>query len=233
MMLRSPFKTLSERVHGQIRADIVAGRHAPDSKLRIEELRARYDVGASPLREALNRLAAEGFVIAIGQRGFRVAPISTEELLDLTRVRVLLETEALRESIARGDGAWEAGVVAAYHRLSREQPVPAADPRGYEERNHDFHEALVAACRSPLLLRYRATVYDQQKRYRALLMGVEPVARDLHAEHHRIMTAALARDVDGACAESAQHIRSSADEISALLARLRRPDARPAVATTV
>lgn len=216
-------KTLTERAYVQIRNDIIAGRLAPGGKLRIEELRESYAIGASPLREALSRLAAEGFVIAIGQRGFRVAPMSIEELRDITRVRILLETEALAESVRSGDDAWEAKVVASFHRLSK---IDLDAPDGfaaYEARNHEFHEALVSACTSPLLLRYRAAVYDQHKRYRSLSMQAHPLRRDLDSEHRAILDAALARDVTGACSATEIHIRRTAEQIEAFYTRMRAP----------
>jgi len=217
--------TLAERGHRLLRAGIICGRHPPATRLRIEDLRETYAMGASPLREALNRLAAEGFVVAIGQRGFRVAPVSVEDLRDITRVRILLETEALTESIRCGDDAWEARVVAAFHRLSKLHLHDAGAFSDYEPCNHEFHEALVAACRSPLLLRYRAAVYDQHRRYRSLSLHTPHPARDLQREHRAIFEAALGRDAPGACAATGRHIRGTAERIERLFDRLRAQDA--------
>ena len=94
--------------YAKIKADVTGGVFAPGQRLRIEDLRQAYGTGASPLREALSRLAAEGIVVSIGQRGFRVPPVSVEELRDITSMRILLETEALRQSIEHGDDEWEA-----------------------------------------------------------------------------------------------------------------------------
>ncbi|MCC7411145.1 MAG: FCD domain-containing protein [Gammaproteobacteria bacterium] len=214
-------KTLAERAHRQIRADIIAGRFQPDDKLRIEELRDTYSIGASPLREALSRLAAEGLVVAIGQRGFRVAPVSLEELRDITRVRILLEIEALKDSVVHGDDAWEAAVVAAFHRLSKIDTSQPGMTAQYESRNHDFHESLVAACRSPLLRRYRAAVYDQHKRYRILSLQDEPrQGRDLQHEHRAILDAILARDVATACAAAELHILTTVQHVERIFTRM-------------
>lgn len=209
--------TLADSAYERLRHDILAGDYPAGSKLAIHALRQRYAIGASPLREALNRLVADGFVSLIGQRGFRVAPVSISDLRDVTRLRILFETEALRDSIACGDDAWEAGIVAAFHRLSKIDDVRAADLRGWEARNAAFHDALVAACPSPRLRLFRQNLYDQHKRYRSLSTGVIVATRDIPREHRALMERALARDADGACAMVAAHIQATAEALEARL----------------
>src|ERR1700732_3123875 len=103
--------TLSERAAAWIEADILSGVLAPGGRLGIADTAARYGVGATPVREALSRLAARGLVDAIGQRGFRVQSISRDDLADIVRIRSVLEREAIRLSIAAGDGGWEGVIV--------------------------------------------------------------------------------------------------------------------------
>src|SRR6266545_604035 len=92
----------------RIRTDIVFGRLRPGQKLRLEGLKEDYGVSVSTLREILNRLAAEGFVLAEGRRGFEVAPISAENLRELAELRLLLEQHAMGVSFANADVEWEA-----------------------------------------------------------------------------------------------------------------------------
>lgn len=200
-------KTLVESSYNRIRSDIIAGKLAPGSKLRIEELRGDYRIGASPLREALNRLAGEGFVTVEEQRGFRVAPVSTDDLRDLSRMRVMLECEALSESIRGGSDEWEANLVAAYHRLQKAEHYYGKDLAEWEQRNDEFHEALVAACTSPWLLRLRHLLYEQHKRYRFIAILSQQEGRDVHREHHDILEATLARDIEVACKATELHIQ--------------------------
>lgn len=87
-------------------------------KLRVEHLKEIYQTSAGTLREALALLVSDSLVVSQAQRGFRVAPMSLEDLVDITRTRALLECAALRESIEQGDDEWEARVVSSYHRLS-------------------------------------------------------------------------------------------------------------------
>lgn len=202
-----PPKTMSDYAYQRLRSDIIAGRRQPGAKLRVDQLRRDYEVGATPLREALSRLSADGFVIAEGQRGFRVVPVSAEELEDITNVRILIETETLRNSIAHGDDAWEARLVGVYHQLSKVEAREDATYPEWEQANDAFHSALLSACTSGLLQRLHRTLYDQHKRYRNISLLSPSVPRDVHGEHQEIYEAAMERDADRASAATEQHIR--------------------------
>lgn len=207
--------TLAEKAYLQLREDIAHGQLEAGSKLRIEQLRDHYGIGPTPLREALSRLAADGFVTTEGQRGFRVAQMSPEELEDITNMRILLENQALRRSILTGDDNWEANIVGAFHRLAKLETSSQKerDIGEWERRNSDFHDALVTACRSIWLRRFSSVLYDQHKRYRNLARAGRFVGRDIHAEHRAIYEATLARDADAACAANEQHIRATANSL--------------------
>jgi DNA-binding GntR family transcriptional regulator len=210
-----PPKTLSDEACRRIRHDIIAGTLAPGSQLRVEQLKADYGIGATPLREGLSRLASQGLVTMEGQRGFRVATLSIENLQDVTRLRIMLETQALRESIAGGDDRWEARIVGVHHQLAKTDP--AIDFVQYERWNREFHDALIDACGSPLLLRYRAELYDQHERYRSVSSSHTVHPRDVATEHKAILDAALERDADLAARLTADHIGHTADLVGNVL----------------
>lgn len=207
-------KTLAERAWRQLRDDILNGRLAPDARLRINLLQQRYGLGLSPLREALLRLSTEGLVLAQGQRGFIVAPVSLADLQDQTLARTTLDTAALTQAIARGDADWEAQVIAANHLLARTPlPLDATDVDAgklWEERHRAFHRTLIAGCGSQWLLRLHNQMVDQAERYRTIriLHHKEAAAqvRDVVAEHAAITDAVLARDAALACELLARHI---------------------------
>ena len=203
-------KTLVERAYRQLRRDIIEGRLPPGEKLRVEHLKDHYEVGAGTLREALALLVSDSLVIALGQRGFRVAPISLSDFEDITRTRVLLETEALRQSIAEGDENWEAELVGAFHRLSRAEEKLAPDAPNavneWEERNQLFHEKLIAGSTSRWMRHFIAILYRQSERYRRLTLLKPALPRDLHQEHTLIFKAAIARDADTASQLLSEHI---------------------------
>jgi len=206
-------RTLIQTAYETLRREIVDGTLEPGAKLRTEELRERYDVAGSTIREALTRLLGEALVTAEGQRGFRVAPASLEDFRDLTAVRRLVETEALRQAIEFGGEAWESDIVAVFYRLSKTEERLREDPVGaaaeFEERNREFHRALIAACPSPWLHRLNALLYQQSERYRRMVVSRRTVPRDVHAEHKAILDATLARDAALACRLLGEHIERS------------------------
>jgi len=223
-MLPKGTKTLIEFAYQRLRKDIINGRLAPDSKLRIEHLRATYEIGASTLREALTLLVADALVISEGQRGFRVAPISLDDLRDVTRMRKMMETLALRDAIERGDDRWEGGIVAAFHQLSRVEERLSAETElvadSWEDRNGQFHKALIAACSSRWILHFREILYYQSERYRRFsLVSQQVERRDIHAEHKAIMDATLARNADLACRLTEEHMDNTLSTMTRLLAK--------------
>lgn len=199
----------------RLRAEILSGSVAPGARLKLEPLAARYEVSRGPLREAASRLAAEGLVTIEDQRGFRVAPISRADLLDATATRQQIEAMTLRDSLARGDLAWEGRVLAAAHVLERLTP-PAPDDASRAEfaRAHkDFHEALVSACASTYLLGFREQLYAVTERYRNLAAAryARPAhKRDVAAEHRALAETAIARDADRAVALLTEHLDATA-----------------------
>ena len=198
----APLTRVEETVRA-IREDIVSGELAPETKLAVEHLRTRYGVGSSTIREALSLLLPDALVTARGQRGFAVAPISITDLRDLSETRILLESHALRESISRGDDDWEANIVATFHRLAKvQEAVDRAEigaPAEWEIRNHQFHDALTAACGSRWVLHMLNILHHHTERYRRLALTDRAIPRDVHSEHLALMEATLARDADTAC----------------------------------
>ena len=229
---REAAPTLVETAYERLRLGILHGDFEPGAKLRTEELRARYNISGSTVREALTRLLGESLVTAEGQRGFRVAPVSLDDFADITSVRKLLETETLSQSIERGDDAWEASVVAAYHRLSRVEEKLVDNPEGlldeWEARNREFHNALASACPSPWLNHLSAVMYQQSERYRRIALGNRTIPRDVHAEHKMILDATLSRDAPLACRLLGDHIDRTLVVITRVLAKKEQAERTPA-----
>lgn len=227
-------KTLADGAFQRIREDIIKGALRPGEKLKPDRLSARYGIGLSPLREALSRLASDGLAVAEGQRGFFVAPVSVGELEDVADLRVKFSTMALERSIAAGDEAWEAGIVAAYYQLNKlvkqMKAAPAAYADEWERRNRAFHAALEGACNSPWLLHMCELLYDQSERYRRNFVAYPKIEPRIYEEHRLIMEAVLARDTKAACRTLAEHIRRGAEATRRLMeAKLAGKGARAAI----
>jgi DNA-binding GntR family transcriptional regulator len=210
--VRDATRTLIERAYMQLREDIVDGRLAPGERLRVEHLKARYGVGAGTLREAITRLASDAFVVAEGQRGFRVAPIAIDDLMDLTELRIRIEIDALRLSVRHGGDAWRAQLQRAFDDLSAfEQPIRLEHRRRWEMLNTRFHEALIAAHESPWTLKVLRLLARHGERYRGFAIGLPDSARDVHGEHRQIFEAAMAGQEARAALALEAHIRATPD----------------------
>lgn len=173
----------------------------------VKDLSERYDVSLIPMREALSRLSSSGFVEARDQQGFRVSDVSASDLADITRARILIESEALELSLRYGDVAWESQLVAAHHRLSRLPVLDSTTPghlsAEWDEAHMAFHHALISACGSPVLLELASNLRQRSTRYRHVSVTADASAprapraakaRNVPAEHQALVDAALARD---------------------------------------
>jgi GntR family carbon starvation induced transcriptional regulator len=205
--------TTATTVYDRIRDDILSGSLAPSLKLRIEFVCERYSTGASPVREALNRLSQDGLVERRDQRGFYVAAVSLEQLAELVKTRCWVEAIALRESIMHRTARWEEGVVIAFHHLSRTKR--SLDIAAYtfnpewEERHRAFHHALIANCGSSQLLAFCDDLRDQADRYRKLAAAHVYPQRQGSDEHRAIMEAAIDGDIERAVALLEAHYRKT------------------------
>ncbi len=208
-------ETLASMVYHKLLEDILKGHLEPGRKLRLQSLKDQYDVGNSPLREALNRLSANGMVVREENKGFRVSPASAAELAELVRTRCWLEEVALRESIRNGDDSWEEQIVISYHRLSRAQRPTDEESFNtnpeWEEFHRQYHHALISACNSSLLIGYCAQLQEQALRYRNLTPVVAYRERHENDEHEAIRDAVLNRDADQAVKLLVAHFKVTAD----------------------
>ena len=197
----------------QMKKSIICCELAPGEKLKVAELSKSYGLSSSPIREALNRLAQEGIVEANENKGFRVTELSMEDFREITRLRCLLESEALADAIAHGDDAWEANVLGAFHRLGLIEKklgkVAVVLDDDWAQRHKAYHFALFSACPSPLLLRMIDSLFDRAERYRRFSALHRTSERRKGDEHKQLMDAALARDSEKAVDLLKRHINGT------------------------
>jgi DNA-binding GntR family transcriptional regulator len=209
--------TLSERAAALIQRDILTGRLPPGSRLGIMDLAQGYGLGATPVREGLSRLVARQLVIALGQRGFRVAPVSEADLRDITRMRIVVEQQALSLSMKLGRDEWEAGIVAALHRMQRYvQRTGSKFTEGAEEfdlLHKRFHTSLLEACGSPRLLAAHSDLYDQAYRYRRVMMRKFESGKVFVQAHRDVADCVLARDQRRAPMILEAHLKSTIEYV--------------------
>lgn len=199
----------------QLQRDLLSAQHPPGKKLKLHELKATYGAGFGALREALWRLSAEGLVVVNSRKGFQVSDVSRQELIDLSRLRIMLECMALEEAITNRTHDWEADIVGSFHRLSK---YSQADGAVWDQCHKTFHDALVATCQSPVLQQLRRQLFDRAHRYRNVVRHTD--RRDDLSEHRNIMEACLAHDVANATELMSRHFQLTTDLVVANLDRL-------------
>ncbi len=224
---RPKINSLVSVLYEQLRDDILFAQLRPGQQLRSDALRSRYHAGVSTVREALNRLRAEGLVVQEDQRGFRVAPVSLGDLRELTMTRCWVNAVAIPASLANGDAAWEEGVLLAFHRLHRPawRGLDAPDRTMLRERHRAFHSSIYAACGSRWMIAFADTLHDNAVRYQSLAISHDGT-RDVQCEHRAILDAVLARDPGAAIALLDRHFWETVERLQrAPLSETLRADA--------
>lgn len=204
---------VGDLTYGRVRDDILHGRLAPEQKLKLDQLKSIYAVSISTLRETLNRLSSEGFVVAEGQKGFRVSPVSETNLREIAELRLLIECHALARSLAAGDLEWEGRIVAAHHKLAsmehRMLEGNGEEDAGWKHFDRDFHAALVSACGSETMMRAHADICDKYLRYQMLALTFR--GEISMREHEMLLDLALQRDAEAAKTLLVTHIQGGVD----------------------
>ncbi len=215
-------ETLASIVYDRLRQEIISVAVPPGEKLHIRSLCERFDVGLSPVREALSRLSTEGLVAQSDHRGFAVAAMNETDLVDLTRARCWLNETAIRKSIENGDAAWEESVVLSFHRLSRTPrfaPGVETERTGaWEIAHRNFHTSLISASGSDRLTRYCEQLFDSAERYRHVGRKAG-VKGNRDKEHRELMEAVVARDAETAARVIKRHFERTADLVREVLKR--------------
>lgn len=208
--------TRTSSVYETLRADLLAGRVEPGAKLRLAALGSRFEVSLSVVREALTRLSEQGLVVANPNRGFSVVSLSPEDLIDLTRTRIDIETLAVRRSVEQGSLEWETGLVAAHHHLAG-TPITGPDAtvnEAWVASHRQFHRALLAGCASTRLEAIATALRDSAELYRIWSRSIaHDEDRDIACEHRRLTELAIARDADATAEALAAHIQRTTDAL--------------------
>lgn len=211
-----------------IRGRILRGEYSPGMRLKLDALQHSLGVSSSPLREALNRLVAEGLVEVERDRGFRASQVSAAEFEEITRLRLLLEGDALRRSVELGNDEWEGRVVSASHKLARIEERMAETNSGqmagmedWSARHREFHMAMLSNC-GARQLQMIGILFDQAERYRRLArLFAQPRKKNL--EHRKLQEAVLSRDTATAVALLTAHINKTAERVLRVLQTAQDP----------
>ena len=215
-------------VTDRLRSAILRGEIAPQTKLRLEQLSAAFNVSLSPVREALLRLEGENLVVGEAQRGFVVAGTSIENLEEVMALRSLLEPYALARALERGTVEWEERLVGIFHRLTRleHQESPILFLEEWERAHREFHFTMLEPCGMPMLTSFCGTLYDLADRYRRLYLKFYAPQRDVRKEHSDILDRVIARDPT-ACDLLREHVERTTVVVADFMRKAAQEGAPP------
>ena len=168
------FKTVSSNTYEIIKRDIIFGVLPPLKKLKLQELKINYNTSISILREILSRLCGDGFVVSEEQKGFRVSPVSKSDLLEIAKLRILIESDALKLSIENSNPEWEGSLLSAHHKLSLYESEMIQnkndDRMNWKKYDSEFQQTLVKNCGSKNLVELHKLIFDKYLRYQLLVL---------------------------------------------------------------
>src|SRR5258708_3819727 len=194
--------TRSEWAEDRVRQAILRGELRPGQRLHARDLAERWDVSATPLREAFQRLAGEGLVVVLPRRGGRGREPAADEAARMYELRLLLELLALRQSLEASDDQHRGEIRAAFAAFRTAQSTLEG-----VEAHAEFHRILLARCPSMWLLRFTAQLADASRLYQVASVGSAAGRRHPRGEHEALSDAAIAGDVDACAALQEQHLR--------------------------
>lgn len=183
----------------KIKQDIMSTRFPPGMALRVSFLKSHYEVGATPIREALCYLASTGLVVETPNCGFTVHAISMTELFDLYKSRLLLEKVMVESSAKHPNADWEAKLTGAFYQLNKLETIENNDreyEKNWEIAHSNFHQILVENCQLETLKAMWAQLYLKTERYRKLWFSGAP-SREFNNsidEHNKLYSASITYD---------------------------------------
>ncbi len=211
--------SVTENIFKKIKYDIVFGNLKPNQKLKLNSLQKEYNVSISILREVLNRLCGDGFIIYKVQKGFIVSPISKQDLYEIADLRIMLETHALEISIKNKDYEWEAELLGAYHKLNHAENELEKNNLNakslWTQYDAEFHQMLIKKCNSLNLIRIHEIIFDKYLRYQLLILKYR--GKDSIKEHKNLLNYSLTSNIQKAQNTLRNHIKKGVDYASSNL----------------
>lgn len=196
----------------RLRGAITRGEFAPGTQLAEVDLAGRLGVSRGPLREAMQRLVAEGLLRAERHRGLFVVDLGIDDVRDVYAARLAIEQAAAR-MLLRRPGSSVAELLSAQAEL--EAAARADDPVALADADELFHRTLVRVSGSPRLARMAETLLAETRMCLTALQETGPEPDDLVAEHRALLDAIHAGDQSGVLGLLDEHMRDAVARIEA------------------
>lgn len=192
-------------IESALRDEIETGLLRPGAILKQEPLAARYGVSRQPIRQAMERLLATGFLERRPDRSLAVTGMSDREVAELLGLRVVLETSALRLSLANLD----AGALRRARHVT-DEIIHAEDAVEIEELDISFHRLIYSRCGNGRMLSMIDDLRREGRRVYTMQIADPAQRATLHVEHQAILDACIQNDPDRATALLAAHLVGAA-----------------------
>jgi DNA-binding GntR family transcriptional regulator len=193
-----------------LRDMVISGSLSAGERINEAELAARLGISRGPLREAIQRLGAEGFIDFRQNRGAFVRAITLDDLHYMYEAREIIE---VRAAVLAADRATEAGIVKLQTMLSAVDELLSEDAEGSYPIEYDLHELVLELSGNPYLQRAGVDLQNQVRLARIRSGSSPERARQALIEHHRIISAIASRDGDGAAEAMTDHLRQSLNHL--------------------
>ena len=208
-------RLLRETVYAELRADVISCRLAPGTEIREAELAARFDMSKSPVRDALMRLEREGLVITLPRQGYRVAPVSLIDVLDMFHLRAALERACMERIVLHASDAQLAALDAFRHFDA------SAWDGGFVAFNRAFHRRIAELGGNARMRDHLIDLIDQMER--AVQVSIASIKKGdpqvLVNEHAEIIDALQARALKRAQRLAEQHISAAGKRVSRAISK--------------
>ena len=197
-------------VYEMIREDIISGTIAPNARLKVADLATRYGTSTNPVREALQQLRGEDFVVMEPNRGARVRPIDEDFVRDIIEIEMLIEPALTRWFVSI---AVDADIAELEQMQDRIEALNFADPKQHGELDTQFHQIIYDRHynrhAAELWWKHREILRAISRRFPTSLSRRQSVL----GEHRELIDAIRAQDADRAAAVVARHVEGSGRHI--------------------
>ncbi len=173
--------TISEDVYQALKKDILTCKHKPGAVLKEKELAARYGSSRVPVREACGKLAQEGLLEAVPYKGYFVSQVSLKDIADYFDLRLLLETYAVEQAVARATDKEVAGLeeLASHEYTYHDWPTYLE----FLERNREYHAAIARLSGNAKLAKVIDDIVERMQRFFFLGLDLGDFGPEMREEH--------------------------------------------------
>jgi len=205
--------TIQEQVYQVIRHEVVNRVYHEGEQLKEAELAQRFNVSRSPVREALHRLAGDGLLTIIPNRGIFVKEMDEKYIIDVLDLRSLLERRAIERSPERMTEAVKQNLLRMKEQMSRVLEAEDTDLNRNAELDTAFHNLIMDLNDNTFISEVAAKISALNSMFRNISLRKDERAMESQREHIEIIDAMLAGDVDKAVASYRSHIKGTKNRV--------------------